>query len=313
MPSLPVIRPPTDGVDQCPARRHHENGRRKRRPSSPRGRRSSTRSRSRALPARHGQGSAPAGTGRILAVSIDDGLMVPGEKADLEDLIAAAINDARGKAEAASAEVDEPAMGGLPMPPASRCRSKLLFRTRLTMTSDRDVTSLRLPGVDAHASAPAASRALPRRPMPSRLRRRRRRSAPTGRVSPARPASSSRAASRSSSPSTGRSRTMARPAPTPARRRHGGADRASIERTEVQLGWTAYGRVRDRFGPGRRSSDDSVGDAFVGVRRSLYDKDGVPSRSRAASLSRSAAPRSAQATGARNCWSRSRSKRVRST
>jgi DNA-binding YbaB/EbfC family protein len=58
-----------------------------------------------------------SGTGRILAVSIDDGLMVPGEKQMLEDLIAAAINDARGKAEAASAESMSQAMGGLPMPP----------------------------------------------------------------------------------------------------------------------------------------------------------------------------------------------------
>ena len=58
-----------------------------------------------------------SGTGRILAVSIDDGLMVPGEKQMLEDLIAAAINDARGNAEAASAESMSQAMGGLPMPP----------------------------------------------------------------------------------------------------------------------------------------------------------------------------------------------------
>ena len=34
--------------------------------------------------------------GRILGVSIDDSLLVPAEKSMLEDLIAAAINDARG-------------------------------------------------------------------------------------------------------------------------------------------------------------------------------------------------------------------------
>ena len=36
--------------------------------------------------------------GRILGVSIDDSLLVPGEKSMLEDLVAAAINDARGGA-----------------------------------------------------------------------------------------------------------------------------------------------------------------------------------------------------------------------
>lgn len=55
--------------------------------------------------------------GRILSVSIDDSLIVPGEKQMLEDLIAAAINDARGKAEAAGAESMSQAMGGLPLPP----------------------------------------------------------------------------------------------------------------------------------------------------------------------------------------------------
>lgn len=46
------------------------------------------------------------------------------------------------------------------------------------------------------------------------------------------------------------------------------------ERTEVQFGWTAFGRVLERVGP-ERTSDDSVGDAFLGVRRILYDKGGV--------------------------------------
>ena len=55
--------------------------------------------------------------GRILAVSIDDSLIVPAEKQMLEDLVAAAINDARNKAEAAGAESMSQAMGGLPMPP----------------------------------------------------------------------------------------------------------------------------------------------------------------------------------------------------
>ena len=41
--------------------------------------------------------------GQINAVQIDESLLQPGEKAMLEDLIAAAINDARAKADAAAA------------------------------------------------------------------------------------------------------------------------------------------------------------------------------------------------------------------
>ena len=37
--------------------------------------------------------------GRILSVSIDDSLIVPSDKAMLEDLIAAALNDARAASE----------------------------------------------------------------------------------------------------------------------------------------------------------------------------------------------------------------------
>jgi DNA-binding YbaB/EbfC family protein len=58
-----------------------------------------------------------SGTGRVLSVSIDDTLIVPAEKQMLEDLIAAAINDARGKAEAAGQESMSQAMGGMPLPP----------------------------------------------------------------------------------------------------------------------------------------------------------------------------------------------------
>lgn len=42
--------------------------------------------------------------GRILGVSIDDSLMVPGEKQMLEDLIVAAFNDARGRADQKAGE-----------------------------------------------------------------------------------------------------------------------------------------------------------------------------------------------------------------
>jgi DNA-binding YbaB/EbfC family protein len=42
--------------------------------------------------------------GRVIGVSIDDSLLAVSEKGILEDLVAAAFNDARGKADAAAAE-----------------------------------------------------------------------------------------------------------------------------------------------------------------------------------------------------------------
>ena len=55
--------------------------------------------------------------GRIIAVNIDDSLLQPSEKQMLEDLIAAAFNDARGNADqAASAEMQK-VTSGLPLPP----------------------------------------------------------------------------------------------------------------------------------------------------------------------------------------------------
>ena len=55
--------------------------------------------------------------GRILGVSLNDSLLVPSEKAMLEDLIAAAINDARGKADAAAGEQMQQMTSGLQLPP----------------------------------------------------------------------------------------------------------------------------------------------------------------------------------------------------
>lgn len=55
--------------------------------------------------------------GRIVAVSIDDSLLVPAEKQILEDLVAAAFNDARKKAdEASNAEMGK-MTSGLSLPP----------------------------------------------------------------------------------------------------------------------------------------------------------------------------------------------------
>ena len=55
--------------------------------------------------------------GRILSVDLDDSLLQPSEKAMLEDLIAAAINDARGKADAAAAAEMQKVQSALPIPP----------------------------------------------------------------------------------------------------------------------------------------------------------------------------------------------------
>src|SRR3954466_14587469 len=55
--------------------------------------------------------------GRILAVNIDDSLLQPSEKSMLEDLIAAAINDARGKADTAAASEMQKMQTSLPLPP----------------------------------------------------------------------------------------------------------------------------------------------------------------------------------------------------
>ena len=55
--------------------------------------------------------------GRITGVDIDDSLLAPSEKTMLEDLIAAAINDARTKSDAAAAPELEKMKGGIPLPP----------------------------------------------------------------------------------------------------------------------------------------------------------------------------------------------------
>ena len=58
--------------------------------------------------------------GRILGVALDDSLMVPSEKAMCEDLIAAAINDARGKADAAAGVEMQKVTSGMALPPGMK-------------------------------------------------------------------------------------------------------------------------------------------------------------------------------------------------
>lgn len=55
--------------------------------------------------------------GRVIGVEVDESLLAPTEKQMLEDLIAAAFNDARAKADAASSEEMAKMKSGLPLPP----------------------------------------------------------------------------------------------------------------------------------------------------------------------------------------------------
>ena len=55
--------------------------------------------------------------GRIIGMQIDDSLMSVSEKGMLEDLLAAAFNDARAKADAVSSEAMSKMTSGLPLPP----------------------------------------------------------------------------------------------------------------------------------------------------------------------------------------------------
>jgi len=55
--------------------------------------------------------------GRIVSLSIDDSLIQPSEKQMLEDLVVAAFNDARAKADAASGAEMSKMTAGMPLPP----------------------------------------------------------------------------------------------------------------------------------------------------------------------------------------------------
>lgn len=55
--------------------------------------------------------------GRVIGVAIDDSLIDRSEKAMLEDLIAAAFNDARAKADQVSQQEMSRMSQGLPLPP----------------------------------------------------------------------------------------------------------------------------------------------------------------------------------------------------
>ena len=55
--------------------------------------------------------------GRIVSVEIDESLLAPSEKQMVEDLVAAALNDARSKADVAAQASMQQVTGGMQMPP----------------------------------------------------------------------------------------------------------------------------------------------------------------------------------------------------
>jgi DNA-binding YbaB/EbfC family protein len=55
--------------------------------------------------------------GRIIGVDIDESMLQPSEKQMVEDLVVAAINDARAKADEAAKGAMEGVTGGLQLPP----------------------------------------------------------------------------------------------------------------------------------------------------------------------------------------------------
>jgi DNA-binding YbaB/EbfC family protein len=55
--------------------------------------------------------------GRVIGVAIDDSLMVPADKGIVEDLIAAAFNDARARADQVSGEEMARMQQGMGLPP----------------------------------------------------------------------------------------------------------------------------------------------------------------------------------------------------
>ena len=55
--------------------------------------------------------------GRVLGVCVDESLLQPSDKTMLEDLIAAAFNDAKAKADAAAAQELNQMTSALPTPP----------------------------------------------------------------------------------------------------------------------------------------------------------------------------------------------------
>jgi DNA-binding YbaB/EbfC family protein len=60
------------------------------------------------------------GKGELKKITLDKGVVDPDDVEMLEDLIIAAVNDAKGKIEAHVASETQKMMGGIPMPPGMK-------------------------------------------------------------------------------------------------------------------------------------------------------------------------------------------------
>jgi nucleoid-associated protein EbfC len=60
------------------------------------------------------------GKGQVTSISIDPSLMKADEREILEDLLVAALSDAKGKVESVAAEEMKSVTGGLPLPPGMK-------------------------------------------------------------------------------------------------------------------------------------------------------------------------------------------------
>jgi len=60
------------------------------------------------------------GKGEMKAIAIDPSLLAPGDKEMVEDLILAAYNDAKGKADRLAADKMQSLAAGLPLPPGMK-------------------------------------------------------------------------------------------------------------------------------------------------------------------------------------------------
>ena len=61
--------------------------------------------------------SSASAKGRIIGITIDESLLQPSEKQMVEDLVVAAFNDAKAKADAASGAEMAKMTSGIPLPP----------------------------------------------------------------------------------------------------------------------------------------------------------------------------------------------------
>ncbi len=80
--------------------------------------------------------------GRIIGIDIDESLLAASEKQMLEDLIVAAFNDAKAKADAASSAEMSKMTSGIPLPPGSSCPFKGTFHRGFLLRTQQNRRTL---------------------------------------------------------------------------------------------------------------------------------------------------------------------------